>query len=190
MKVFGSQLLFTVAVTIAVSLPTASTGFQFPSFFSAAPKQQQNEKGKAIIRAQELLHDLEGLIGQAPRNGIDTPSELEAEILETLRQLEPLNPTPKPVRNTELMNGFWKMRWTNFSPAAPSSGKLGPFVGDVYQDIVIPDNASNILKVAFPSLAGALKASIGVENDSTVSITFISVANKLLDYLTPGISIG
>jgi hypothetical protein len=78
------------------------------------------------------------------------------------------------------MNGFWKMRWTNFSPAAPSSGKLGPFVGEVYQDINLQAGEfRNILKLDFPPIAGELFATPEIRNDSTVAITFVSVGNKL-----------
>jgi hypothetical protein len=181
-----SASVFRLFLTIiALSLPITTTSFQFPSLFQqASPKQRLKDNS---IKAKELLQDLEGLIRRAPKNGIDTPSELEEEILDTLQRLEGINPTPKPVRNLLKMNGFWKMRWTNFEPAAPSSGKLGPFVGDVFQDISIPDGgARNILRIDFPPIAGELKADVDIVNDNTVAITFVSVANKLAGIFPAG----
>jgi hypothetical protein len=78
------------------------------------------------------------------------------------------------------------MLWTNFSPVAPSSGKLGPFVGDVYQDVNFSGKARNILRIDFPPIAGELVASPSVVNDSTMAITFESVGNKLAGVLPLG----
>jgi len=81
------------------------------------------------------------------------------------------------------------MRWTNFAPAAPSSGQLGPLVGDVYQDIdlITPNaQAKNILKIDFPPIKGALVADPSILNDTTMAITFCRVSNKLAGVLPLG----
>lgn len=154
--------------------------FQFPFFPSSiSPRSSSN--------AKELLSQLQDRIQEAPKNGIDTPRELEQEIASLCEQLEACNPTPRPVRNVPKMTGFWKMLWTNFEPAAPSSGKLGPFVGDVYQDVDFVNGAArNILRIDFPPVAGELRASPSIVNDSTMAIAFESVGNKLAGVIPLG----
>jgi hypothetical protein len=173
-----------VLVSIACLVSQAAS-FQSPFFQARASAINNNNKANAI----KLLEQLEGLIGQAPKNGIDTPTDLEQDILQVCEALEGCNPTKAPARNTLMMNGFWNMRWTNFSPANnPSSGKLGPLVGDVFQDIDLSNGfARNILRVTFPPIVGELFADPAVVvNDSTVSITFKSVGNKLAGVLPFG----
>jgi hypothetical protein len=41
----------------------------------------------------------------------------------------------RDLRSSPLMAGFWRLLYSDFDPPAPSSGKLGPFVGSVYQDL-------------------------------------------------------
>lgn len=150
-----------------------ATAFEFPSFsFSPAVPTQP---------PQVLLEKLDSLIQQSPKNGLDTPKDLEEQILDVCSQLEKQNPTKAPVKNSKMMTGFWRMEWTNFAPAAPSSGKLGPFVGDVFQDVDLSENqkARNILRVNFPPICGELTASTDVVNDSTLAITFQTVGNKI-----------
>ena len=127
----------------------------------------------------DLIEKLNLLIDKAPKNGIDTPKDLEQRIVRVCSDLEFINPTKSPV-NSDLINGFWRMLWTNFAPAAPSSGKLGPLVGTVYQNLNLPaGEARNILKVDFPPIAGELFATPQIVNDSTVAITFMTVGNKI-----------
>ena len=84
------------------------------------------------------------------------------------------------ITGSPLINGYWKMLWTNFEPAAPSSGKLGPFVGDVYQEIDLPNGiAKNILKVDIPPIEGCLTANAKIANENTIAISFNNVGNKI-----------
>lgn len=173
-------------ILCCVQQTSTTMAFDIP-FLKALVPPNTGQQNKAAL-AQEYLTELEGLIAQAPKNGIDTPADLESQILETCQQLESCNPTPKPVTNTDKMNGFWKMSWTNFAPAAPSCGKLGPLVGTVYQDILLGESgvAKNILKIDLPPIAGELVAAPSVVNDSTVAIAFESVGNKLAGILPLG----
>jgi hypothetical protein len=175
-------LLFTCLLVRFICRETSS--FQFPSLPIITIPSSWGEnigsfKTKKQVSTTELLDRLEILINQAPKNGIDTPLQLESQISSLCQELEGVNPTRSPARS-DLMNGFWKMRWTNFSPAAPSSGKLGPLIGTVYQNLDLPQGAfRNILQIDFPPIAGELFASPQIVNDSTVAITFVSVGNKL-----------
>jgi hypothetical protein len=164
------------------------------------------------------------LIAQAPKNGIDTPFSLEQDIQQVCHQLADINPNPKPCcvtlpkssttqndggplswtsssssSSSLLLNGFWYMLWTNYSPAGPSSGKLGPFVGNVYQELILVTDdestaantttastahtnsavARNIFRLDFPPIMGELMASPRVYNDTTVAITFEKVGTKV-----------
>ena len=161
------RLLFFTCIVVT------TRAFEFPifSFAPTAPK----------VSSQVLLRELDSLIQQCPKNGLDTPEDLEDQILDLCRRLEKQNPTKAPVKNSKMMSGFWRMEWTNFAPAAPSSGKLGPFVGDVFQDVDLTENqrARNILRVNFPPICGELTASTNVVNDSTLAITFQTVGNKI-----------
>lgn len=150
--------------------------FEFP-FLSFKPATSRSTNA---ANAQELLTALQSRIQQAPKNGINTPPELGEEIVTLCEKLEKCNPTPRPVRNEAKMNGFWKMLWTNFEPVAPSSGKLGPFTGDVYQDIDFVNGvARNILRIDFPPIMGELTASASIVSDSTMAITFETVGNNI-----------
>lgn len=160
----------SLLVTCTIATATAFEFPQFP-FAPATPK----------LSPQVLLQELDSLIQQSPKNGLDTPEDISEQILDVCRQLEQQNPTRAPVKNSKMMTGFWRMEWTNFAPAAPSSGKLGPFVGDVYQDVDLSENqiARNILRVNFPPICGELAASTNAIDDSTLAITFQTVANKI-----------
>mmetsp|Transcript_12205 Transcript_12205/g.35060 ORF Transcript_12205/g.35060 Transcript_12205/m.35060 type:complete len:232 (+) Transcript_12205:160-855(+) len=162
---------------VLLSNAASIQGLQLPFFQPSKP---------TLPVASDLLNELQSCIQQAPKNGIDTPPELEAEIVDLCERLEKCNPTPRPVRNVEKMNGFWRMLWTNFRPVAPSSGKLGPFVGDVYQDVDFSGKARNILSIDFPPIKGELVAEPAVLNDSTMAITFETVGNKLAGVLPLG----
>lgn len=171
---------FRVGMLVAslIFMATSIHGFQLASLFPGV---------KIGSNRSLLLTQLVEKIEQAPKNGINTPRELDQEIVALCQSLERCNPTPRPVRNTSKMSGFWKMLYTNFEPAAPSSGKLGPFVGDVYQDVDFVNNrARNILRINSPPIAGELVASPSIVSDSILAIAFESVGNKLAGFLPLG----
>jgi hypothetical protein len=165
------------------------------------------------IKAKTLLSTLEELISTAPKNGIDTPKELAIQIQSICEQLEDITPNPSPTQHPELLNGFWFMLWTNYGPPAPSSGKLGPFIGDVYQDLQLPTTitnhnnndsddstptpasvsggggrgvARNIFKLDVPPIMGELYATPKVIDDTTIAITFVKVGTKFAQFIPLG----
>ena len=116
----------------------------------------------------QLKSRLTASILKVPKNGIDCPDDKKHEIARLVQQIERVNPTKSPAYSA-LMNGNWRMLYTDFSPAAPSSGKLGPFIGDVFQDLksgTLRKNTRlqvnrqdegiirNILKIGFPPIYG------------------------------------
>mmetsp|Transcript_8009 Transcript_8009/g.20093 ORF Transcript_8009/g.20093 Transcript_8009/m.20093 type:complete len:355 (+) Transcript_8009:150-1214(+) len=105
----------------------------------------QSESESETTTTASLLDKLESWIHQAPKNGISTPPEIESKIVNICERLEALDagssakrqqqPSSSSQYVDDFINGFWKLRWSNYIPAGPSSGKIGPFVGDVYQDL-------------------------------------------------------
>jgi PAP_fibrillin len=176
-------LLVTVSVVCWLPL-TAVRSFELPSFtiFGSNKPKPQDQTVTDI-----LFTKLRADIQKAPKNGINTPKVLELEILRVCEALRSSNPTPNPALNKQMMNGFWKMLWTNFSPASPSTGKLGPFIGTVYQDIDLDDSvARNIVKIDIPPIAGELVADVKVANSNTIAISFKTVGSKLGGILKVG----
>lgn len=63
----------------------------------------------------------------------------------------------------------------------PSSGRVGPFVGDVFQDIKPAEGRiANILRLGL--LRGALEADVTVLDDSKWAIQFDVVYNKVAGF--------
>jgi hypothetical protein len=140
-----------------------------------------------------LLQKLHSLIERAPQNGIETPTELQLQIKDLCTQLQQVNPNPKPCLAPSLLNGFWYMLYTDYSPPGPSSGKLGPFVGNVYQEIDLDEGvARNIFRLQnslLPvlNIIGELTAFPTTKDDgTTVAITFDKVGTKVCGLLPLG----
>jgi hypothetical protein len=100
------------------------------------------------------------------------------------------------------MKGKWKMLYTDFKPASTSSGKLGPFVGDVFQDLSQGVNSKNrmirgerqegtiknILKIPYPPIYGELAAKQIVRDANTWQIEFLYVSNKIFGLSLPTVN--
>ena len=88
-------------------------------------------------------------------NGLNASPTDQQRIADLIAKLETMNPTPTPSRSP-LMAGFWRMLYTDMEPA-PSSGKLGPFIGDVFQNLCPDENRIyNLLKV-YPRAANVMR---------------------------------
>ena len=113
------------------------------------------------------------------RNGLDATAAQKAEISGLVEVLEAKgNPTLNPALATNKLKGNWQMLYTDLTPAAPSSGKLGPFLtGDVYQE-VDPENGQikNILFIELfggaAKIKGGLVAKQSVYDKETWRIDF------------------
>ena len=125
---------------------------------------------KEISRCKtELLDEVK----QTQPNGLSATSKQRQDIKTLVSNLERYNPTSNPALSS-LMNGFWRLEYTDFSPPATSTGKLGPFVGDVYQDLDSTQNKiTNILDISFPTVRGGLVAKQAIYDKNT---WFVSVA--------------
>jgi hypothetical protein len=100
-------------------------------------------------------------------NGLKAGRPDQKEVTKIVEQLEKLNPTKRPAYSP-LMNGFWRMLYTDITPVQVSSGKLGPFIGKVYQDLDSTQGViKNILSVALPSIKGGLIAKQRIKDPNT-----------------------
>ncbi|CAN0104171.1 unnamed protein product [Pylaiella littoralis] len=102
----------------------------------------------------------------------------EIRIEEVAKELNSLNPTKKPAFSP-LLAGRWRMLYSTVP--GPSSGRLGPFTGDVFQDLRPNDKRIiNILELG-PSwaLRGALEADVEVLDGNEWAIVFDKVYQKL-----------
>lgn len=109
---------------------------------------------------------------------IDPPPRAQKETIRSIAEsLETVNPTAKPALSP-MSNGQWKCLYTD--APGPSGGKLGPFLGRVYQDIdMAAKRYVNILecgkKGADPWLAARLVASWDVVDEDTWEVRFENV---------------
>eukprot|EP00466_Bigelowiella_natans_P006030 jgi/Bigna1/143017/aug1.75_g17725 len=131
---------------------------------------------------EEIKTQLREACRETRPNGINASPTQRAKVNDLVDVLEGANPTGRPALSP-LMYGFWRMLYTDFSPAAPSSGQLGPFVGDVYQDLS-EGIIKNILVIP-PLLKGALVANQRVRDPNTWEIEFDRVGNMLGPFKLP-----
>ncbi|KAJ8774157.1 hypothetical protein K2173_009588 [Erythroxylum novogranatense] len=106
-----------------------------PSAPDADPPENEDEweegytKGSASTQTSGLTVEKDGKVEDLKRRLVDTVygtnfgfrtgTEVRAEVLEIVNQLEALNPTPDPVDSKELLNGNWVLVYTSFSELLP-----------------------------------------------------------------------
>ncbi|GMH34327.1 hypothetical protein BSKO_02161 [Bryopsis sp. KO-2023] len=117
---------------------------------------------------EELLD----LCGHVPNNGVTAPDELRRRIRETVEALERLNTVEKPAGEDAVrgvLDGTWALEYT--TTKAASSGKLGPFVGEVTQ-VVDVGNEYYVNNVTFGPLKISLTADWSVLSDVKWRVSF------------------
>lgn len=140
---------------------------------------------KSMNRIKELKNDLFFLTSKTiSTNGIDASIEQRDDINKCVENLKKLNPTKRPAYASSLLKGKWRLTYTDIS-IAPSNGKIGPFIGKVYQDLcpatskITKDGyVKNILDLSL--INGELCAIQSIYDDNTWRIDFDYVENKLL----------
>lgn len=114
-------------------------------------------------------------------NGLRATRAQQESIAGLVSLLERSSPTSRPAYS-KLMAGSWELLYTDFDPPAGSSGKLGPFVGRVLQDLQ-PDSKQifNILKISTPlRIDGELSAAVSILDDQTWQIEFRALKLSVL----------
>jgi PAP_fibrillin len=122
-------------------------------------------------KSESAIKTLKSLIYEATAacqpNGLQATQSQRTRISDLVSQIEQLNPTARPAYSP-LMNGFWRMLYTDFSPPAASAGKLGPFVGDVFQDLDSTNSViRNVLRISLPPIRGQLTATQRIRDPKT-----------------------
>ncbi|CAN8316426.1 unnamed protein product [Cochlearia groenlandica] len=110
--------------------------------------------------------------------GFRADSEVRAEVLELVNQLEALNPTPAPVENPELLDGNWVLLYTAFSELLPllAAGSTPLLkVKSISQSIdtknLCIDN-STTLSSPFAEFSFTASASFEVRSPSRIEVSF------------------
>ncbi|EKX44195.1 hypothetical protein GUITHDRAFT_109982 [Guillardia theta CCMP2712] len=87
------------------------------------------------------------LCKSGPKNGVGASEDLILSVKEKATELAKLNPTQRQA-TSPMLDGKWRLVFS--TTKGPSSGMLGPFVGDVFQDIVLEqEKYFNILELGF-----------------------------------------
>lgn len=129
---------------------------------------------------------LNELVSSTGKNGNKATTSQRERIKNLVLEIGRVNPTKKPANSNLLSSSSWKLSYTDFDPPAPSSGRLGPFTGDVYQSLdPRGGQIKNLLKIdGLPlqsSIYGGLVARQSVISSDTWRIDF--------DYVTNGLNI-
>jgi len=121
-----------------------------------------------------VLYTLQSLIAECDAtqpNGLKASTEQRETISALVAALEKFNVTPRPARSAQ-QEGLWTLLYTDLPPAE-SSGKIGPFIGAVTQNLEPSRNRiENILTVKSVGIRGVLSAQQAVVDDFTWKITF------------------
>jgi PAP_fibrillin len=110
----------------ACCLPLLATSF-FQKIFSSTSAVKPSSQAE-ITTIKESISKL----AKNKDNGIKASPQDKASILELAKRLEKFNPSSN-IATSAKMDGEWFLVYT--SNAGSSAGKLGPFVGQVVQDI-------------------------------------------------------
>ena len=141
------------------------------------------QKKSSIAALQSSLYEL---VSSTGKNGMKATTSQREKIKNLVLELGRVNPTKKPANSNLLSSSLWKLSYTDFDPPAPSSGRLGPFTGDVYQSLdPRGGQIKNLLKIDGLPLQsfiyGSLVAQQSVISSDTWRIDF--------DYVTNGLNI-
>ena len=97
------KLLILLSVVSVIAQTANSFQIQFlqaPLWRASSVASNNNNNSKPPTPSSAikelLLEQLKGLISQAPKNGIDTPEELQMQIVRLCQELETVNPTKMP----------------------------------------------------------------------------------------------
>ena len=124
--------MLAVLVFVFLSLLSVCCALKLnvPSF--SAFGRVRSSVSKQSPAALNLKNEIRKL-SKGTKNGITASESVRDEIDVKVKQLERLNPTKSNLNRSDQLNGEWRLVYT--TNEGSSAGKLGPFVGDVIQDI-------------------------------------------------------
>ncbi|KAJ1446314.1 hypothetical protein M885DRAFT_547025 [Pelagophyceae sp. CCMP2097] len=132
--------------------------------------------GAARAEARTMLKADVRRLASGTSNGIKASNETRASMRAATDALEKLSPTASPAKS-DLLNGKWQLLYTTTSGG--SSGALGPFIGDVFQDIDLQSSKYDNI-VSLPGVTGTLGAKWTVDDARTWTVFFTSLKFDVL----------
>lgn len=164
------------SMKVAVDTKETKTPPNFlKSFFSFNSNAQSD--GKEVEKRALLKKSLKELCKDT-QNGNKCSEDNRILIEDNARQLANLNPTKKIATSNE-MNGAWDLLYT--TNGGSSSGKLGPFVGTVIQDInMSSESYDNIVALGKGLVEGSLTATWNTIDSNTWEVVFQNLVFKAL----------
>lgn len=126
----------------------------------------------AALSGQPVLKERIINLARGTANGLEASAETKSEIITAAAQLEATTRWSRLARS-RLLDGRWQLLFT--TTQGNSAGKLGPFVGDVFQDI---DTSRGVYvnTVALPLVEGRLGATWDVTGPSEWTVIFQDLA--------------
>ena len=131
-----------------------------------APRQATADAGPAKARLARLV--------AGTGNGTDMESGRRSEVGEVLAELKEANPCAEPAR-MQLAGTNWRLVYTDST--GNSSGKLGPFVGDVFQEFQTDSLYENVVLVG--PLRVGLKARATPLSDTKLEVQFLATSVRV-----------
>jgi hypothetical protein len=143
--------------------------FKFPGS-SSSPKVSTKEK--AITLKNKIKESSKGT-----KNGITASTEIRNNISEYVKELEKINPT-KALTSDSALQGTWRLLYTTNSGS--SAGKLGPFIGEVEQEINLPGGIYyNRVTLGPKVFRGTLSATWDVQDTKLWTVKFQDIEFEL-----------
>ena len=88
------------------------TWFSTPDFLL-----RSSSNNGQLKRRNELKTNIYDVTSRCQPNGLPATVEQQTALKDLVNEIERLNPTPNPAYSP-LMNGYWRMLYTDFTPAA------------------------------------------------------------------------
>ena len=143
---------------------------QSNALFTKFRASRASALGKPGVDIAALKQEIRGL-ATGTQNGIKATENSRVAINAAVRKLEKANQVRK-LASTEKLEGSWKLVYTTNDGS--SAGKLGPFIGDVVQNIDL-GLEKYVNYVRLPLIEGALTTTWVALNDKTWKVKFESI---------------
>lgn len=167
-------MIMLVFVTLIGSFFLFSHGLKIKTngFLSGLIQNKVNKAELVNLKKNELRE-----LTKDCKNGLKATAQKRECILQLAKEIESLNPT-KNIANDSKLNGSWKLLFT--SNEGSSAGKLGPFLGQVVQDIDL-SSMRYVNYVRLPFIEGALDATWDPKGSNAWIVKFLSINFRILN---------
>lgn len=133
-------------------------------------------KGLTVDELSGIKNNIKS-ISKGNQNGIKCNPSQRQKVNEYVAKLEANNPT-KDITSSTILNGKWKLVYT--TNEGSSAGKIGPFVGDVYQMIDLNKKFySNKVSLFNDIFTGVLGATWITKSKALWTVQFQDIVLKL-----------